>query len=320
MELAKQALKGDVRAAAKLIRSIEDELPEATEELAKLYSHTGSAHIVGITGSPGSGKSTLVDTLIDAFRRRDKTVGVIAIDPSSPFTGGSILGDRIRMQRHCMDEGVFIRSLATRGWHGGLSKAAVSIMHVMDAMGKDIILVETVGVGQGEVDVINAVHTSIVTLVPGMGDSIQTIKAGILEIADIFVINKMDKEGVWEIKAEIEAMLQMRTYSPGSWRPPVFLTSAVANEGIDEVVEGIYQHNKFLTTSGKRDLRLRERAKIEFTEALKSSFVDCIFREIDKDGGLERLLDDLAHRRTDPYSAAANIMRKAIPKCGSPSH
>ena len=319
MGLAEGVLKGDVRAVAKLIRSVEDDLPEAPEELAKLYPYTGNAHIVGITGSPGSGKSTLVDILIDAFSRRNKTVGVIAIDPSSPFTGGSILGDRIRMQRHCLNNNVFIRSLATRGWHGGLSKAAASVIHVLDAMGKDIILVETVGVGQGEVDIINAAHTSIVVLVPGMGDGIQTIKAGILEIADIFVINKMDKEGVWEIKAEIEAMLQMNTYPPGSWRPPVFLTSAVADKGIDEVAEGICQHKEFLAASGKRDVHLRERAKRELTETLKSSFVDYVFSEMDKDGGLERLLDDLAHRRTDPYSAAADIIRKIIPEGSSHS-
>ena len=310
MSLAKEVLQGNIKATARLIRDVEDELPSAIEELKALYPYTGRSYIIGITGSPGSGKSTLIDMLIDVFRKRGKTIGVIAIDPSSPFSGGAILGDRIRMQRHATDGGVFIRSLATRGWRGGLSRATANVINIMDAMGKDIILIETVGAGQAEVDIINFTHTSMVILVPGMGDWVQTLKAGILEIADILVINKADKNGADELKAELEAMLQMSAYSPQAWKPKIFLTEAVNNKGIDELVEGIYQHKEFLSATGGHDTHLKERARLELIEVLKSSLMDHVFQIVNKNNYLEKLIDDLVNKRTDPYSAASDIIKK----------
>jgi LAO/AO transport system kinase len=310
MRLAKEVLQGNIKATARLIRDVEDELPSAIEELKALYPYTGRSYIIGITGSPGSGKSTLIDMLIDVFRKRGKTIGVIAIDPSSPFSGGAILGDRIRMQRHATDGGVFIRSLATRGWRGGLSRATANVINIMDAMGKDIILIETVGAGQAEVDIINFTHTSMVILVPGMGDWVQTLKAGILEIADILVINKADKKGADELKAELETMLQMSTYSPQAWKPKIFLTEAVNNKGIDELVEGIYQHKEFLIATGGHDTHLKERARLELIEVLKSSLMDHVLQIANKNNYLEKMIDDLVNKRTDPYSAASDIIKK----------
>lgn len=310
MGLAKEVLKGNVRATAKLMRGVEDGLPSAIEELKILYPHTGRSHIIGITGSPGSGKSTLVDVLIDAFRKRDKTVGVVAIDPSSPFSGGAVLGDRVRMQRHATDKGVFIRSLATRGWYGGLSRATTNIINIMDAMGKDFILVETVGVGQTEVDVMNFAHTCVVVLVPGAGDWVQTIKAGILEIADIFVINKADKEGANELAVELETILRPHAYPAEAWKPKILLTEAITNKGVDKLVEGIHQHREFLIASGGYDAYLKDRVKLELMEALKGSLMDRISQLINQDDYLQRLVDDLANKRTDPYTAASEIIKK----------
>ena len=224
MELADKVLEGNVQSAARLITGIEDEVPNAIEELDTIYPHTGKAYIVGITGAPGIGKSTLIDCLISVLRRKDMTLGVIAADPTSPFTGGAILGDRIRMQQHSSDKDVFIRSLATRGRAGGLAKATISTIHVMDAMGKDIILVETVGSGQSEVDIARVADTSLVVLSSEGGDGIQMIKAGIMEIADIFVINKADKAGAENVATEVELMLGMKTYRPTEWKPSIVLT------------------------------------------------------------------------------------------------
>ena len=209
MERVKKIKAGDVRTASRLIRNLEDGMIEARSTIKHIFPLTGKAHVIGLTGSPGAGKSTLVDGLVESFRKKDKTVGVLAVDPTSPFTGGAILGDRIRMQRHAEDPGVFVRSLATRGALGGLAKAVGDAIHILDVMGKDMVIVETVGTGQQEVDIINHSHTVIVVLIPGMGDEIQAIKAGIMEIADIFVINKADREGSSKLRRELMAMLDM---------------------------------------------------------------------------------------------------------------
>lgn len=311
-KLAGGVLRGDIRAAAKLLREVEDESPQAVEELKCLYPHTGRSHIVGITGAPGSGKSTLLDALIGIFRGSGKTVGVVAVDPSSPFSGGAILADRIRMQRHSTDDGVFIRSLATRGWHGGLSKATANVIHVMDAMGRDMVLVETVGVGQAEVDVMHLVHTALVVLVPGMGDWVQTLKAGILEIGNIFVINKADKEGVRETEAELEAMLRMESYPEGRWRPRIYLTEAVNNKGISELVAGIDEHRRFLTSSGMYVEQARERCRRELMEVVKGCFLERVVTAAERDDCLDRLVCEVAERKTDPYTAASELIQKVV--------
>jgi len=216
--IIKKICAGDVRSASRLIRDIEDKIPEAKAKIKKLYAHTGRSFIIGITGAPGAGKSTLTDALITELRKQNKTIGVLAVDPTSPFTGGAILGDRIRMQRHAEDPGVFVRSLATRGALGGLSQAAGNAIHVMEAMGKDVIIVETVGIGQQEIDIINHAHSVAVVLVPGMGDEIQTMKAGLMEIADIFVINKAHRVGAKQLQTELTSMLNLSSKSADGWK------------------------------------------------------------------------------------------------------
>ena len=311
MELVKKILEGDVRLAARLMRGVEDGDPDAFEKIEKVYLHTGNTFIVGITGAPGAGKSTLVDTLISTFRKRDMTVGVVAIDPTSPFTGGAILGDRVRMQKHSTDHGVFIRSVATRGWLGGLARAAISIIHVMDAMGKDVVLVETVGIGQQEVDVTRLADTSLFVLTPGAGDAIQMMKAGILEVADIFVINKADQAGAPRLKAELQAMLSLKDSLPDERQPSIVLTEGLNNKGIDELVEEILKHREFLITSGGLEKRQKERARLELTEAIESSLRDYIYSGIDKES-MEKLVNDLVQRKTNPQAAALEIVNRLV--------
>ena len=255
-QVVEQILRGEVRAAARLMRELDDGVPAARETLKHLYRHSGRAHIIGLTGSPGAGKSTLTDRLIQYLRQEGKTVGVVAVDPTSPFSGGAILGDRIRMQRHATDEGVFIRSLATRGHFGGLTASARAVITVLDAMGKDYILVETVGVGQDEVEIAATAYTTIVVTVPGMGDDIQAIKAGILEVADILVVNKADREGASRTYQELMQMLELRSPSrETAWRPPVLLTQAKDNEGIEELMAAVRQHEEFLQEDGRPSRR-----------------------------------------------------------------
>jgi len=309
MNLVNKILEGDVLAAARLIRGIEDEVSDAVEELESVYLHTGRAYIVGVTGAPGVGKSTLLGSLINIFRKKNMTVGVVALDPTSPFTGGAILGDRVRMQSYGVDKDVFIRSLAARGWKGGLSKATVNTIHVMDAMGKDIIFVEAVGSGQGEVDIARVADTSIIILTPGMGDEIQMMKAGILEVADIFVINKADREGADNLRTGLEVMLEMKTHLPDEWKPGIILTEAVSDIGTEQLAEEILRHKEFLASSGELEKRRRERAKLELTMAVESSLKNYIER-MDKDY-LEKLVDDLVHRKTNPRSAASKIINSS---------
>lgn len=306
-KLIDKILEGNVNAAARLMREVEDESPDAIKELNNLYAYTGHAHIVGITGAPGVGKSTLVDSLIEVYSRDNKTIGVIAIDPTSPFSGGAILGDRVRMQGHGLDKKVFIRSLATRGWAGGLSRATISMIHILDAMGKDIVLVETVGAGQSEVDIARAADTVVVVLSPASGDELQIIKAGIMEIADIFVVNKADKEGAQSIAAAIEFMLGMKTDPAIKWKPGIFLTEAISSKGVEELSQEIIKHGESLVSSGELEKRRRERARLELFEAIEGSIKNYVYHEIEH-GSIEKLVNNVALRKTSPHSAAIEII------------
>jgi LAO/AO transport system kinase len=314
MTLAKRILEGDIRAASRLMRDIDDRIPSALESLKELYPKTGRAYIIGITGPPGSGKSTLVDKMVEIFRKEGKSVGIVAVDPTSPFSGGAILGDRIRMQRHATDEGVFIRSLATRGCLGGLTRSTQDIINVMDAMGKDIVLVETVGVGQDEVEIVHTAHTSIVVLVPGLGDDIQAIKAGIIEIGDLFVINKCDREGAEKTERDLRMVLEMGRRREDGWEPPILKTEAVSGKGIFELVYGILRHKQALEQNNALERKLRERTKTTFLEILGSEVMAHFVEKIEKEGKWEKIIDDLMNRRIDPYSLAEKVMAEELTK------
>ncbi len=302
--------QGDVRAMARLMSLVENDSPEATPALKGLYPFTGRAMIVGITGLPGSGKSTLTDHLTQEFRRQGRAIGIVAVDPTSPFTGGAILADRIRMQRHSLDPAVFIRSMATRGHLGGLAKATNDVVHVLDAAGKEVIFIETVGVGQDEVEVVKTAHTCIVLTVPGLGDDIQAIKAGILEIADIFVVNKADREDANKTVAELQAMMGLGPRR-SDWNPPIFKTVATQGEGIAELAQGILAHQAHLDTGGFRQLRQRERSRVFFIELLQERVTRRLLEQAGTNGILEQTIERIAHREVDPYSAADDFLKNA---------
>ncbi|HSL99056.1 MAG TPA: methylmalonyl Co-A mutase-associated GTPase MeaB [Candidatus Limnocylindria bacterium] len=305
---AKDVLSGDIQAAARLMRDLDDEIPSAHRTLKTLYRHTGKACILGITGAPGAGKSTLVDSLTGEIRREGKTVGIVAIDPTSPFSGGAILGDRIRMQKHALDDGVFIKSLATRGHLGGLSKSTIDIVNVMDAMGKDIVIIETVGVGQDEVEIVKVAHTNIVLVVPGMGDDIQALKAGILEIADIFVVNKSDREGADRTRQELETMVSMNTYREGDWIPPVLAAVAQTGAGVPDLFSEIVRHWKFVSREENLARYRRERARVELLEILKKKLIEKAVEDLSRNGVLDLLLGEIAEKHRDPYSVAERVV------------
>jgi LAO/AO transport system kinase len=310
--LAERILKGETRAAARLMRAVDDRVPSAVDELKKLYPHTGKAYVLGITGSPGVGKSTLVDKLITGYRAEGKTVGVLAIDPTSPFTGGAILGDRIRMQNHATDPGVFIRSVATRGAMGGLSRSTGPMVHILDAMGWDIVLIETVGVGQDEVDVFKTAQTAVVVTVPGMGDDVQAIKAGILEIAHVFVINKADREGSDRTVAEITMMLDLNEYEDGAWRPPVVKAEAINSVGIDETLDAISRHRAYLTREDALEKHLQERVRREFQELLREELSERVLEALEREGRMDEIIAQLAGKEADPYSVVEGILKERL--------
>lgn len=319
MTLAEQVVQGNIRAAARLMRDIDDNRPSAVQELKQLYPHTGQAYIIGITGPPGAGKSTLVDQLTASFRTRGQKVGVVAIDPTSPFTGGAILGDRIRMNRHSCDEGVFIRSLATRGALGGLSRSTTDVGMVMDALGMDIVIIETVGVGQDEVDIVKAAHTTCVVMVPGLGDDIQAIKAGILEIGDVFVVNKADRDGADRTTRELTTMLEMRNAPEGSWNPQVLKTEAQRGVGIEELTTEILAHRDFLFTSGSINDFLRERNQRHFLDILRDGLFRNALTFMAADDTLTRVVEGMGSRSIDPYSAAEVVLEDMLGNGARPS-
>ena len=303
-------LDGDPRALARAISLIEDEATAGTELVRQIFPRTGRAYLIGITGAPGSGKSTLVDRLTAEIRKTSRTVGVVAVDPTSPFSGGAILGDRVRMQTHAGDAGVFIRSMATRGHLGGLARATSEVALVLDAAGKDVVIIETVGVGQDEVDIVRTADVSVVTLVPGAGDEVQALKAGIMEIADIFVVNKADREGADRTAASIEANLSLQTFAAGEWRPPILKTEATTGRGVPELLEMIERFRAHTTASQKA--RRRQRAEYRLRELLARRFLEHVERRVLGAGELDRILDRMAAREIDPYTAVDEIMKRAV--------
>ncbi len=313
-DMVQRLLSGDIRAAGRIMRIIDDRGPEARALLKEIYPHGGKAYVIGVTGAPGVGKSTLVDRMVDHLRKDGKTVGVLAVDPTSPFSGGAILGDRVRMQRHSTDDGVFIRSIATRGHFGGLSQSTRSMIDVLDAMGKDVIIVETVGVGQDEVEVAAAAHTTIITVIPGMGDEIQAIKAGILEVGDVFVVNKCDREGADQTRRELEMMLDMegRIQRDSGWRPRIVKTNALTDFGIDTLLEETDRHRHYLFHENDERLNryLSTKHRSELMDLVKAEILERLMAPIEANGELSDIIRDLMKRKTDPYSVCDRLLQK----------
>ena len=311
--LAERVFAGDARGIARAISLIEDESPAGAELVRAIYPRTGRAYLVGVTGPPGAGKSTLVDRMTTELRKAGQTVGIVAVDPTSPFSGGAILGDRVRKGTHFGDEGVFIRSMATRGNLGGLARATSDVALVLDAAGKDIVIIETVGVGQDEVDIVRTADISIVVLVPGAGDEVQALKAGIMEIADIFVVNKADRDGADRLVQSVAGMLALQTFQPGDWRPPIVKTEATSGTGVPELIAAIETFRAH--SEATRATRRRTRQEYRLRDLLSHRLMQLV-EETLPEGELQRVVDGIASREVDPYSAATDIINR-VRRAGS---
>ncbi len=302
-----RARAGEARAVARLISLVEDASPLLREVMAGLAPHAGHAQIVGITGSPGVGKSTSTNALVKALRAAGKRVGVLAVDPSSPFSGGALLGDRVRMQDHALDPDVYIRSMASRGHLGGLSWSTPQALRVLDAAGCDVVLIETVGVGQSEVEIAGLADTTLVLLAPGMGDGIQAAKAGILEIGDVYVVNKADRDGADQVRRDLRNMLALADRSEDSWRPPIVQTVAQTGQGVDEVVEKIDEHHAWMASSGELNRRRVRRARDEI-EAIAVTALRARWGDVHTRTELDELAEQVAAGKSDPYTAADSLL------------
>lgn len=318
-DLSKRVLAGEIRAASRLIRNLEDQIPNTYLAMREIFTAASNSHVIGLTGAPGSGKSTLTDELIAAYRKDNKTIGVLAVDPTSPFSGGAILGDRIRMLRHSEDEAVFVRSMATKGSLGGLSKAVGEGIHVMEALKKDKIIVETCGVGQQEVDIINHAHTVVVVLVPGMGDEIQAIKAGLMEIADIFVINKADRDGSAKLYRELLNIVAMSkkngSNATNDWTIPILQVGNVLQakefaQSVELLSAKIEEHYQYLVASNLLAERQRRKAAAELNEALWANIFQPVLNELNEHGQMEKMIDQLVTRENDPYTLAEAVAKR----------
>ncbi|MDP4178645.1 MAG: methylmalonyl Co-A mutase-associated GTPase MeaB [Bacillota bacterium] len=318
-EISKKILEGNIRTASHLIRNIEDKMPETDEIMKEIFKVKGNSHVIGLTGAPGAGKSTLTDEIITAFRKKNNTIGVLAVDPTSPFTGGAILGDRIRMMSHASDKDVFVRSLATRGATGGLSKAVGEAIYILEAMGKDKVIVETCGVGQQEVDIIDHAQTVVVVLVPGMGDEVQAIKAGLMEIADIFVINKADRDGADKLYRELINMISMSSKKSDSnlWEIPVlrignFKEPKKFSEEVEKLCNKIEEHYEYLYQNKLLSTKIRQKTKAEFKEALWAKILEPILNNLIEENKMESMIDKLTNKETDPYTLAEEVAKQYL--------